>query len=297
MSFEPFELQFTELSLIHPYNTSLYTIPHLPEIRLLDLLNIHEQLNLSCLVECIQLHTLSFQSDGRLLDDTGIVRAVSFDPLIHVPSLRSLHFYGPWLQSMVDVPLNMISKIQRLSFLTSLLIDLDYQRLGSKVILNLFASLPHLKSFGRLGRVDKSFWRECPKASGRQLESLVLGMARYTLNSRFVRNPDFLSDLAMGVLWFAPSIKHLEIWMGFQAEEDHLYDALARIKEGPSWPLDSDVHVKQLQTIDIYQMLDISNLDDRAWKRLAEIPWSMKLQIRMTRDDSFRKGFYKRFGL
>ena len=293
----PIEAEFTQHSFCSPDHTVLYRMPYLSFVQLLDFMDVHVPIDLTPLQTCRALTTLSFQSDGKRLSDvTGTIRAASFSPLMTVTTLSTLTFTGPWLSDLVDHAPSVIGIIERISNLRHLIVDLDYPTLGSELILSLFSALPHLKTFGRLGRVDKSFWRVCPKASGASLDHLILGTAKNPYSMRLSHNTQFCPDLGMGVLWFAPSIKVLEVWLGFNGDDDALSIAITRIKEGPAWELDETIQVKQLRKLLVFQVMDIHSIDDRAWKRIAEIPLSSRIEITLASQDTLLEGTFKKFG-
>lgn len=293
------EWAFKELTLVSPsHRNALASLPiSIENLELLDIVDIHSQLNLNPLFGAANLKHLSLHSDGRLLDDTGHLRFSSFSPLVAL-TLDTLNFEGPWIQNMMDYPLGLFNVLGSLKSLRHLIIDLDYQTLGPEVIINLFNALPHLKTFGRLGRVDKSFWRLAGKALGARLETLVIGSVKYPYSHRLTHNQAFCKDLALGVLWFAPSLVKLEVWMGFYGEETSLLAALSRLKEGPEWLLPPTVQeVRRLKRIDIYQMLDTHSLqDERGWRRLAEMPASRPVTVNLSSRDTLEPGHYRRFG-
>ena len=275
-------LNLEEITLRCP-STSFLLPPsqRLTNLRFLDVLEVHRQLDLSSLPPT--LRGLSLDSDGRLQDETGIILHSSFRPLCsRATPVTCLRLQGPWLQHMIEYPAGLLSIIHSLSSLTTLCIDLDYPARGSDAILSLFSALPHLKSFGRLGRVNKSFWRLTQKAQGSHLRHLSLGTPKYPYAHRLTPNLEFLRDLAMGVLWFAPCLETLELWMNYTGEDETLRSVLQRIKKGVDWDLPQGITPKKLKKIKIYQVLDLNALDDRAWKRLATLPVTHPLEIQIT---------------
>ena len=289
---------FPEITLLSPRTNSLYSIKQLFMVELLDFMEIGSRIDLRPLKSCQVLRSLSFQGGSRQLyqETTGIFQGSEFRDLPQ--TLQILYFYGSWLDKWVLEPMTMLSIISRLQNLTYFMIDLDFQTLGGDIILHLFSNLPKLKSFGRLGGVDKSFWRLCPKAIGSKLKLISVGIPKNPYITPMYRqgvNSSFLDSLGMGILWFAPSIKCLEIWMGYEADQFRLINALSRIKEGPSWDIDGQIKVKQLREINVFEMCDVNSLDDRAWKRLAEIPLSSPIKISVGSQDSFLEGSRKVF--
>jgi hypothetical protein len=86
----------------------------------------------------------------------------------------------------------------------------------------------------------------------------------------------------MGVLWFAPCLETLELWMNYTGEDEALRSALQRIKKGVDWELPTGVIPKKLKKITIYQVLDLNSLDERAWRRLATLPVTHPLEIQIS---------------
>jgi hypothetical protein len=291
-------ISFPEITFVSPNVNVLHTVENqLINVELLDFMEVGARIDLRPLRSCNQLKSMALQGSARRLyqETTQIFNASDFRDLPH--TLETLHFYGPWLEKWILNYMDMFSIMAKLENLTYLMIDLDFQTLGGDIILDLFCSLPKLKKFGRLGRVDKQFWRMCPKAIGHKLTMLSVGCPKnpYVTPLNRQSQSTFLTSLGLGVVWFAPSIIKLEIWMGYEADQYRLIEALSRIKEGPSWELDSNVKVKRLKKINIFEVSDIASVDDRAWKKLATIPVSNPIKILIGSQDTYLEGTSKSF--
>lgn len=292
------QISWPEFTFVSPSVNVLNSIRnHLMNVELLDFMEVGSRIDLRPLKYCDRLKAMSMQGFSRRLyqETTQIFNASDFTDL--PTTFETLHFYGPWLEKWIINYMDMFTIISKLQNLTYLMIDLDFQILGGDLILDLFCSLPKLKKFGRLGRVDKQFWRLCPKAIGDKLTMLSVGSPKNPYNTPLNRHSrsTFLNSLGLGVLWFAPSITKLEIWMGYGADQYHLIEALVRIKEGPSWELDPTIKVKQLKEIHIFEVSDVASVDDRAWKMLATIPASNPIKILIGSQDTFLEGTIKSF--
>jgi hypothetical protein len=255
---------FPEITFVSPNVDVLYTVQHqLMTVELLDFMKVCARIDLKPLASCNRLKSLALQGFARRLyqETNQIFNASDFRDL--PLSLETLYFYGPWLEKWILNYMDMFTIMSKLQNLTYLMIDLDVKTLGGDIILDLIYSLPKLRKFGRLGRVDKQFWRICPKAIGHKLTMLSVGSPKNPYVTPLNRQSDstFLTSLGLGVLWFAPSIIKLEIWMGYEADQYRLIEALCRIKEGPSWELDSHYKVKRLKEINILEVSDVASVD------------------------------------
>lgn len=263
----------TNLTLHNPPPETLSSLPSSESLTTLSLSSIHTQLNLTPLTTSLytSLTTLHLRSDGRFLDRRGIIRSTSLQPLqVLANTLTTLTLSGPWLHEMIDDPLSAIRTLSRLINLHTLLADFEPRLHTPSVIANLIKTLPNLRSLGRLGFVDRSFWRLFNSHEARHLTHIALGTRKEPFSSSLSHySPNFLTDMALGILFLFPAVETLEVWMAFQGDLDTLLNVLKRLLEGG---LRSDSerksHVKKLS---VYQALDVGNVDVKGWRFAVEV--------------------------
>ncbi|KAI8920525.1 hypothetical protein BC831DRAFT_478988 [Entophlyctis helioformis] len=239
---------FSQISVRHPLPSALNDQPMATSTHI-ELRELHTQLILDSLPDFARLQSLRMQSDGRfLLDERGIYRAFAMRPLESI-SERLVHLCldGPWFQNMIDHWPTLVTIMKRLVNLKTLMSDFDARLHRPETLRDLYDALPHLEAFGRLGRVDKSFWRLFPKGelaappgsgpTSRRLRRLALGNCKYPFSMLLDGNLEFLKDMAFGILWAFPCIEEVEIYLGYQAglDMDVLLEIVRRLKEGRNW--------------------------------------------------------------
>ncbi|KAJ3156256.1 hypothetical protein HDU86_004020 [Geranomyces michiganensis] len=241
-------------------------MPATTAIELLDLSDIHTQLDLSPLATSAyeNLKHLHLTSDGRL--ERGSIRAVSLNCLTKLhASLVTLELDGPWMQDMLDFPHVVFSMLEKLTALRSLLADFEPRRHSPEAVARLVRTMPNLRSLGRLGFVDRQFWKHLRSYEGSHLTSLTVGNKKEPFSNRPAScPPGFISDLALGLLIACSNVTDLTIWMGFRGEVNGLLGVIRRIREGG---ITSDPERRsKLSTLKIFQAVDVGNLDTRAWQ-------------------------------
>jgi hypothetical protein len=164
---------------------------------------------------------------------------------------------------MVEYDRGVIDVIKTLKQLQTLVIDLDQQKHGHELIFSIIKEMPRLQHLGRLGRVDRQFWRIFPKQSCTHLRWIEIGSLKFPIASRLSPNPLFLEDLPFGVLWAFPNITRVSIHLGFQGgiDTDLMLNIVKQLKEG----LPGDFRKRTLKRINIFQMSDVDLLRPIQW--------------------------------
>ena len=154
--------EFKMITIRHPASFSALYIPK--SISFLNFERVHNSLQG---FECIrEVKYLRMESDGRFLNQESQFDFNSFKILSTMNVyLKHLILEGPWLQSMINYSIGAIEAFKSIKCLETLVIDLDMIKYGPDLLYSVIISLPKLKRFGRLGRVDKQFWRLFPKHS------------------------------------------------------------------------------------------------------------------------------------
>ncbi|KAJ3179647.1 hypothetical protein HDU87_002853 [Geranomyces variabilis] len=260
------DLRPSHVTVHKPPAEVLHLMPAPTAIELLDLTDIHTQLDLSSLATPAfeNLKHLHLTSDGRL--ERGSVRAVSLNCLTNLhASLETLELDGPWMQDMFDFPHVVFDMLEKLTALKTLLADFEPRRHSPEAVARLVRMMPNLRSLGRLGFVDRAFWRLLRSHDGAHLTVLTVGSKKEPFSSRPTNcPPGFIPDLALGILIACPNVTDLTIWMGFRGEIDGLLGVVRRIREGG---ITSDPERKsKLAMLRVFQAVDAGNLDTKAWQ-------------------------------
>ena len=247
------------------------------------------EFSIDCLSRFDALESIHLESSGRLGDASAstagnsIFRQASFRLLNTLPGLVTLTLDGPWLQTMMDDPISFISNtLPQLKHLQSLEVDFDLLTHTPQHIFNLVQSLPCLTRLGRLGRVDKTFWKLFKRGGCRRIRSLAVGTCKYPYCHRITTNPRFITDLAFGLLWTFPNLEHLRIYVGYQPGilMETLLEIIKRLKEGIDWYSNQDsdgnsipvvVTDRKLKQVDILQAVDIESVYIQQWSLVAAL--------------------------
>ncbi|KND03476.1 uncharacterized protein SPPG_00960 [Spizellomyces punctatus DAOM BR117] len=264
----------SELTVHNPPSSVLHTLPSRNTISLLDLADIHTQIDLSPLsassLPYRHMKHLYLRSDGRFHDTRGIIRSSSLLPLQELSTLETLELDGPWLHDMCDDPFSAIHTLSTLTNLRTLMADFEPKLHTEVALANLIRSLPNLRSLGRLGYVDRAFWRQFRNLEASHLKHLSLGTRKEPFSSSLSQySPRFLTDMALGILFLCPEVEELEVWMGFHGDLDNLLSAVKRLREGGTT---SDPSRKsKLRRMKVYQAVDVANIDAQGWKYAVEV--------------------------
>jgi hypothetical protein len=263
---------FTHFYIRHPIKPVSQFLPSSARQIIFD--RIHHSLDLGPLPH---VQTLKLRSDGRFLTQEGHFGWNSFEPLAHHTSLRHLILDGPWLQTMMDYSTGVLNYIKTIKGLETLILDLDQTKQGPDLLYSLIAELPNLKHLGRLGRVDKKFWRLFSKSSCSHIHNIDVGTLKVPVTHLLDSNKSFFPDLAFGLLWCFPNLTRLRIYIGFQdCQPDVLLDIIKQLKEGLPLiykeyeaSIASDPKLRKLEAIDLLQMSDVSLLQSMQWNYVA----------------------------
>ncbi|KAI8591717.1 hypothetical protein BDZ88DRAFT_29652 [Geranomyces variabilis] len=260
------DLRPSHVTVHKPPAEVLHLMPATTAIELLDLTDIHTQLDLLPLATpaYANLKHLHLTSDGRL--ERGSVRAVSLNCLAKLhASLETLELDGPWMQDMLDFPHVVFDMLEKLTALKTLLADFEPRRHSPEAVARLVRKMPNLRSLGRLGFVDRAFWRLLRSHDGAHLTCLTVGNKKEPFSNRPTNcPPGFIPDLALGILIACSNVTDLTIWMGFRGEIDGLLGVVRRIREGG---ITSDPDRKsKLAMLRVFQAVDAGNLDTKAWQ-------------------------------
>ncbi|KAI8822426.1 uncharacterized protein EV422DRAFT_618917 [Fimicolochytrium jonesii] len=271
-------VQLQSLTIHNPPSTVLSSLPNIHALTLLDLTDIHTELDLSLLSTDLfpTLHHLHLRSDGRLHDRTTIA-AASLLPLTHSPNIQTLHFEGPWLQGLLNDPPAALSILSTLQTLTSLQIDFD-PRLHSPHIATIIKHLPNLTSLGRLGFTDRPFWRMFKSGDGAHISgTLTLGSRKQAYESPFVKLPNtFWDDLALGLLLVFPNTHRLVVWLGLRSSAAGLLAVLKRVRMGG---VSSDPARRcRLREVVVCEAIDVGDLDAARWR--VEVGKGVRVEVR-----------------
>ncbi|KAL5039400.1 hypothetical protein BDV3_002992 [Batrachochytrium dendrobatidis] len=227
---------FSQTTIINP---GIDIMKHQPNtIRHLELLDLHDQINFDNISEFRYLKSIRMQSDGRLAHIRGIFRVSAITHFTSISAtLTSLTLDGPWFQNMIDYGAGLIQIFKQLTNLQKLVADFDAQTLTAQVLYDLFVSLPNLTEWATLGRIDQSFWRLFRRGEASRLKRLTVGSRKYTFSRLLTGNTLFLRDLAFGILWAAPCLESLSLFLGYQSGTDMVLvlDIIKRLKEGKDW--------------------------------------------------------------
>ncbi|KAJ3008294.1 hypothetical protein HKX48_008661 [Thoreauomyces humboldtii] len=265
---ETHETTCTEITVHDPPQDFFFKVPHPEALTLIDVADLHIQLDLGAIGRYVHLRHLHLRSDGRL-DRTGIVRATTLSDLtVRSDTLQTLAFDGPWLSVMLDDPLSVFRTLSTLTNLTTLLIDLDPRLHTPEKMVHLLRSLPNLVSVGRLGFVDGSFWRLLKSKELNRLRRLSLGTRKEPFENRLpVRRStldSFVDDLAIGILYACPRLETLDVWMAFVGLADLVLPVVRRLREGGTR---SDPNLRcHVVRVAVYQAIDVGNVDASAWR-------------------------------
>jgi hypothetical protein len=254
--------EFLNATVQHPH---LFTMTYVPEnARTIQLLHVHSMIAIG---DIPNVESLTLSSDGRFLDREGVIRYTIFRPIQAHPTLKHLILDGPWLETMMDYSRGAIESFMTLKGLETLIVDLDQQLHDPKVLFRLLVGLPKLKRFGRLGRVDRLFWKQFNRHHLPNIETIELGNIKFSSNQLLVDNPKFLAELAIGCIWTFPNIKTVSIYVGYQGnlDSDDLLNIVRKFKEGaPSVP-----RPPFLKRIHMFQVADVDLLQPARWNYAA----------------------------
>ncbi|TPX61545.1 hypothetical protein PhCBS80983_g01100 [Powellomyces hirtus] len=272
------DMKPNQVTIHNPPSDLFHTLPAAEAIQLLDLTDIHTQLDLTPLNPTVfrNLKHLYLTSDGRL--ERGIIRATSLLPLSSLQeTLETLEFDGPWLHEMIDDVLSVFRTITTLQNLTTLMIDFEPRLHTPHHIAAIVRKLPNLRSLGRLGFVDRDFWRLLKSHEGSHLKDLTIGTRKEPFENRLAYHPPgFLGDLALGLLIVCPNVETLTLWMGFHGNLDELLSVIKRVREGG---IKSDPERRsKLCKVVVYQAIDVGNLNGQAWR--LGVGRSMQVELR-----------------
>ncbi|KAI8892518.1 hypothetical protein BC833DRAFT_570025 [Globomyces pollinis-pini] len=250
------------LVVSNPAQSCLLQMPS--TVKSLSLVSVHTELSIGTLKNT---ERLTLQSDGRFYDQEGIFSWRAFEGLRNHLTLKHLILDGPWLEMMIEYSFGVLEIIKSIKGLTTLLIDLDQEKHGAQTIYSLFNSLEHLESFGRLGRVDRSFWRLFSKQKCVKIKSIQLGNIKVPIAHRLSPNLKFLPDLAFGVVWAFPNIETVSINIGFQGglDTDILLDIAKQLKDG----LPGSENKSKLKRLEMFQVSDVDLLRAFQWNYVA----------------------------
>ncbi|KAJ3299251.1 hypothetical protein HK104_009554 [Borealophlyctis nickersoniae] len=263
----------------------------------LALVHLHAPVNLDALSSIThfrRLSTLRFESDGAISGQSGNIRTITLIPLRFVsPTLTHLELEGPWLDRIVSDPLGLVHILADLTSLQHLTADFDQRSIGVKPLVHLIQSLPNLVSLGRLGSVDSKFWRSWSKGAGGRLRRMAFGKRVYGLNLHSGM-PGLIKDMPIGVMFWAPAVEVLEIWMGYQELMDELLIAVKRLCEGGLAPdPDTPPPPRKLRRVDIYEAPPFGTVSSpHGWKYVG-VGRGLKappVQIRISTGTSFQGG-------
>nr|KAJ3419105.1 hypothetical protein HK105_007397 [Polyrhizophydium stewartii] len=231
---------FREVLVRNPDHDAVNVVASRPTAAVthLELGDVHTQVACSAASKLPRLTSLRLQSDGRFLDEHGIFHISALRPISAMASqLTDLTLDGPWFQSMLDYGPGLFETIKQLKQLRRFIADLDAQVHTPQAIYDLFVALPHLVEFGRLGRIDHSFWRLFQRGEAARIRRVSLGSCKFAFSMRLSGNRNFLADMAFGLLWAMPMLEELSLYLGFQSgvDTDLLLDIVCRIKAGKDW--------------------------------------------------------------
>jgi hypothetical protein len=255
--------RFFKCTVNHPHRLSVSYIPEFATE--VNLTNIHTMVPIGDLTN---VQKLRMSSDGRFLDREGSMRYTIFRPIQFHATLKHLILDGPWLETMVDYSRGVIESLSTIKGLETLIVDLDQELHGEKLLYQLIVGLPKLQRFGRLGRVDKKFWRQFSKHQLHNIEQIELGNIKFPSNQLLKDNPQFLRDSGNGCVWTFPNVKRIAIYVGFQGnlDADDLLNVMKRFKEGlPSVPRPA-----LLKRIDLFQVADVDLLQPTRWNYVSQ---------------------------
>ncbi|KAJ3270366.1 hypothetical protein HDV01_007894 [Terramyces sp. JEL0728] len=221
-----------------------------------------------------QLKTLIYQSSGRFINQETFF---SYTNLKLPLSLTKLVFDGPFLDIVIDYWKPTMDLLGYLKNLTVLLADFDQKVHTAKWLFELIQKLPNLRSLGRLGRVDKEFWRMFTKYKSR-IENVQVGMIKYPIQHQKPPNPLFLQNLSFGLLWAFPLLKELQIYMAFDTQVDALVEIVKELKQGLP---DGNVVLKK---VELYQISDVDLFRNQTWNYIAKNHAGYPIDIFITDD-------------
>ncbi|KAH6580783.1 hypothetical protein BASA50_005907 [Batrachochytrium salamandrivorans] len=270
---------FQQAAICNPLEHSLYNQPR--SISYIEMLNIHSQVDLGRIGEFLCLKSIRMQSDGRLLDERGIFRVSALLPLNRISvSLTSLTLDGPWFQTMIDFGPGLIDTLKHLTCLKRLYADFDAPTLTPQALYSLFTALPLLNDWGSLGRVDKSFWRLFRRGEAARLTRITVGTCKHTFSSLLTGNRDFLPDLVFGLLWAAPSLAEISLFLGYQTgtNMDMVLEMVQRLKEGKNWDVELARQRKEIED----RLMDLKLPSPPEYSRLEKytLPHRNRTQLR-----------------
>ncbi|KAJ3367660.1 hypothetical protein HDU91_001227 [Kappamyces sp. JEL0680] len=263
---------FRHFAVRHPIAEVIRYLP--ASVQTISFERIHNSIDLG---ELPGVRSLRLESDGRFLTQEGHFRHLCFQGLVQHQHLRHLILDGPWLQSMIGYSAGVIQYIKTIKGLETLVMDLDMIKHGPDVMYSVFLSLPNLRRIGRLGRVDKRFWRLFPKHGGRGIISVQVGTLKVPSTHLLDGNKNFFPDLAFGLLWAFPNLREVSIFVGFQGSDtDQLLDIVKQLKEGlplvykeyePS--IRADPMLRKLEKVELLQVSDCDLLQPARWNYVA----------------------------
>ena len=246
-------------------------------LRKLYLERVHNSVDLKNLMGLEYLH---LSSDGRFLTQEGLFNYSCFGGLEHHQTLRHLVFDGPWLESMISYSQGAIDIFKTIHGLETLIIDLDMAKYGAESLYSLITSLPNLKRFGRIGGIDRRFWRLFPKFGNKSMSIIEVGSIKFPHTLLRDLAPSFLKDLALGLLWAFPNLKVIRIYMGFQGGNnciDTLLEIVKQMKEGIpivfkeyEQSILPDPSNRVLERVELFQVSDIQLFQASQWKYVAK---------------------------
>ena len=266
---------FRHVTIRHPIPSMALFIPS--NVTSINFERVHNSMN--HFENLKRIRRLRFESDGRFLNEEGQFDYFGFQSLatnnIH---LKHLILEGPWLECMINYSRGAIEAFKSIKGLETLIIDLDMIKYGPDLLHSVIVSLPFLKRVGRLGRVDKRFWRLFPKFSCEKVTIIELGTLKVPHTLLQDVNPSFLKDLAFGILWSFPKVKTLKIFLGFQSgsDQDLLLDIVKTLKEGIpvvyreyEASTYADPNNRKLERVEFFQCSDVELMQDTRWNYVA----------------------------
>ncbi|KAJ1343388.1 hypothetical protein BSLG_002414 [Batrachochytrium salamandrivorans] len=220
-------------------------------------------------------------SNRRRLLCNGFQQAAICNPLEHslYNQPRSIS-YIEMLNIHSQVDLGLIDTLKHLTCLKRLYADFDAPTLTPQALYSLFTALPLLNDWGSLGRVDKSFWRLFRRGEAARLTRITVGTCKHTFSSLLTGNRDFLPDLVFGLLWAAPSLAEISLFLGYQTgtNMDMVLEMVQRLKEGKNWDVELARQRKEIED----RLMDLKLPSPPEYSRLEKytLPHRNRTQLR-----------------